>query len=221
MNLAKYIDHTILKPDTKIEDIQVVCKEAIENEFYSVCVNPYYVETVKKYLVDTNVKVTSVIGFPLGTSTTEIKALETRKAIEDGADEIDMVINVSALKNKDYDFVLNDIKSVVNELKSNNILKVIIETCLLSDDEKIKACELAESAGANFVKTSTGFSKSGATEDDVKLMKTVVGDRLKVKASGGIRDYEKAIKMIKAGASRLGTSASVEIINGEVSDSDY
>jgi len=221
MNLANYIDHTILKPDTKIEDIQVVCKEAIENEFYSVCINPYYVGIVKKYLAGTNVKVTSVIGFPLGASTTEIKVLETKKAIEDGADEIDMVINVSALKNKDYDFVLNDIKSVVNELKSNNILKVIIETCLLSDNEKIKACELAESAGADFVKTSTGFSTSGATEDDVKLMKSVVGDRLKVKASGGIRDYEKAIKMINAGASRLGTSASVEIIKGEVSDSDY
>lgn len=221
MNLSKYIDHTILKPDATEKDVIRVCEEAKKNKFYSVCINPYYVSLVSKELSETDVKVTSVIGFPLGASTSKIKALEAKKAIEDGANEIDMVINIAALKNGDYEYVLNDIKTVVNALEENVILKVIIETCLLIKEEKIKACELSMEAGANFVKTSTGFSNGGATIEDVKLMKSIVGDKLKVKASGGIRSYEIAIDMINAGASRLGASSSVKIINHFKTDSDY
>lgn len=221
MNIAQTIDHTILKPETQSSDVIRVCQEAKEYHFFSVCVNPYYVSLVKKELEGSDVKVTSVIGFPLGNSKSEVKAMETRLAIQDGADEIDMVINLAALKNKEYDYVLNDIETVVNALEENVILKVIIETCLLTDDEKVKACELAMEAGAHFVKTSTGFSTGGATIEDIKLMKSVVGDKLKVKASGGVRDYEIAVKMIEAGASRLGASSSVKIVNHEKSDSNY
>lgn len=214
MNLAKYIDHTILKPDTLESDVIKVCNEAKEHSFFSVCVNPYYVSLVSEELKGTDVKVTSVIGFPLGASTTEIKALEAKKAVEDGADEIDMVINVSALKDGKYAYVLNDIKAVVESIKGKAILKVILETCLLTDEEKVKACELSKEAGAHFVKTSTGFSTGGATEADVRLMKKTVGDALEVKASGAVRDRETAEKMIAAGATRIGASSSVSIVTG-------
>lgn len=221
MNIAQYIDHTILKPDTTKEQILTVCNEAKEYLFYSVCINPYYVKLVSEELKDSPVKVTSVIGFPLGASTSEIKALETRRAIADGADEIDMVINIAALKNKDYEFVKKDIEEVVKEITEGVLLKVIIETCLLTDEEKIIACELSMEAGADFVKTSTGFSTGGATIEDVKLMKKVVGNKLQVKASGGIRNAEIATALIDAGATRLGASASVKIVQGLESDSNY
>lgn len=221
MNLAKYIDHTILKPNVTIEDVKKVCAEAREHEFFSVCINPCFVSLVASELKGTSVKVTSVIGFPLGANTSVLKALETKQAIADGANEIDMVINVSALKDKRYDYVLNDIKSVVDALEGKAILKVILETCLLTDEEKVKACELSKEAGAHFVKTSTGFSTGGATIEDVKLMRKTVGPNLGVKASGGVRDAAGAKAVIEAGATRIGASASVAIVLGEVSDSDY
>lgn len=222
VNLAKYIDHTILKPDVTDQDVIKICDEAKAHHFFSVCVNPYFVSLVAKELQDTDVKVTSVIGFPLGASTSEIKALEAKKAVEDGANEIDMVINVSALKDGKYDYVQKDIEAVVHAIKGKAILKVIIETCLLTNAEKIKACELSKTAGAQFVKTSTGFSTGGATEADVKLMKQTVGDALEVKASGAVRDYATALKMVEAGATRIGASSSVGIVTGGQSDSgDY
>ncbi|HEY8363456.1 MAG TPA: deoxyribose-phosphate aldolase [Tissierellaceae bacterium] len=204
------IDHTLLKPDATSSMIESLCREAIENNFYAVCVNPCFVKFAKDLLKGSNVKVATVIGFPLGANTKEVKAFETEDAIKNGADEVDMVINIGALKNKDYDLVKEDIKSVVEAAKGK-IVKVIIETCLLTDDEKKKACELALEAGAHFVKTSTGFSSGGATVEDVKLMKSVVGDKMGIKASGGIRDLETARKMIEAGATRLGTSSGVKI----------
>lgn len=221
MNLAKYIDHTILKPNVSKEDVKFVCKEARENNFFSVCINPCFVSLVSKELEGTDVKVTSVIGFPLGANTSVVKALETKQAIADGADEIDMVINVSALKDKDYDYVLNDIKTVVDALEGKAILKVIIETCLLTDEEKVKACELSKEAGAHFVKTSTGFSTGGATIEDVALMRKTVGPEMGVKASGGVRDAAGAKAVIEAGATRIGASSSVAIVTGGKSDSDY
>lgn len=222
MNIAKNIDHTILKPNITDADVIKVCDEAKANGFFSVCVNPYFVPLVAKELDGTDVKVTSVIGFPLGANTTEIKALEASKAVSDGANEIDMVLNVSALKDGKYDYVASDIRAVVEAIKGKAILKVILETCLLTKDEIVKACELSKSAGAQFVKTSTGFSTGGATEEDVTLMKNTVGDALEVKASGAVRDYETAIKMIKAGATRIGASSSVDIVNqSTTSNSDY
>jgi deoxyribose-phosphate aldolase len=213
MNVAKYIDHTILKPDATTDMIVKLCDEAKEYGFFSVCVNPCYVKLCDELLHDTDVKVCSVIGFPLGANSSIVKAFETKNAIEDGADEIDMVINIGALKNKKYDMVLDDIKEVVNAIYGEVILKVIIETCLLSDEEKIKACELVVEAGADYVKTSTGFSMSGATVDDIKLMKDVVKGKCKIKASGGIRTRKDLDSMILAGADRIGASASVNIIN--------
>lgn len=204
-NIAKYFDHTILKPDADITQVDRVITEAVQKGLASVCVNQYRTKMVAERLKGTDVKVCTVVGFPLGAVSSEVKAFETKKAIEDGADEIDMVINVGALKDKDYEYVLNDIKAVRNECVDKT-LKVIIETCLLTDEEKVKACELAENANADFVKTSTGFSIGGATVSDVRLMKGVVKDRLKVKASGGIRDIETVEAMIDAGADRLGTS---------------
>ncbi len=221
MNLAKYIDHTILKPNISRKEVEVVCNEAKEHGFFSVCINPCFVSYVAKELAGTDVKVTSVIGFPLGANTSAIKALETKQSIADGANEIDMVINVSALKDKEYDYVLNDIKAVVNALEGKAILKVIIETCLLTDEEKVKACELSKEAGAHFVKTSTGFSTGGATIEDVALMRKTVGPNLGVKASGGVRDAEGAKAVIEAGATRIGASASVAIVSGGKSTSDY
>lgn len=221
MNLAKYIDHTILKPETGKEAVIKVCQEARENGFFSVCVNPYYVKLVKEQLEGSDVKVCSVIGFPLGASISEVKAFEATKAIEDGANEIDMVINVAALKNKDFDYVLEDIKAVVAACKDKALLKVIIETCLLTEEEKVKACELSVEAGADYVKTSTGFSTGGATAADIALMRKTVGPNIGVKASGAVRDFETAKAMVDAGASRIGASSSVAIVTGGVSDSDY
>ena len=210
MNLAKYIDHTILKPDATKEDIRILCEEAKTYGFASVCVNPYWVNYAKQLLQDTDVAICTVVGFPLGATPACVKAYETSQAIEDGADEIDMVINIGALKSQDTQTVLEDIKAVVKASKQK-LVKVIIETCLLTDEQKRLACQLALEAQADFVKTSTGFSNHGATLEDVALMKSVVKDQAKVKASGGIRDYATAMSMIEAGASRLGTSSGVKI----------
>lgn len=215
MSIASMIDHTLLKPDATKEMIEVLCNEAKENEFAAVCVNPYYVKMAKGLLEGSKVKVATVIGFPLGANTKEVKTFETINAIENGSDEIDMVINVAALKNKEHDVVREDIKAVVNGAGDKAIVKVIIETCLLTDEEKVIACKLSRKAGADFVKTSTGFSTGGATVEDVKLMKETIGDDLQIKASGGIRDYETAKAMVEAGASRIGASASVKIVKGE------
>lgn len=212
MNLAKMIDHTLLKADSGKSEIEKLCREAMEYGFKSVCINPYYVSLCKSILKDSDVEIATVIGFPLGNNKKEVKAFEARLALEDGASELDMVINIAALKNQEYDIVLEDIKAVVNEAKNRALVKVIIETCYLTDDEKRKACELSMEAGADFVKTSTGFGSAGATSHDVKLMKEVVGDKLEIKASGGIRDYETSMEMIKAGATRLGASAGIKII---------
>lgn len=219
MNIAKTIDHTILKPDVTEADVIKVCEEAKTHGFFSVCVNPYYVPLVAKELSGTDVKVTSVIGFPLGANTSVIKAAEANQSVMDGANEIDMVLNVSALKDKKYDYVRADIKAVVDAIAGRAILKVILETCLLTKEEIVKACELSKEAGAQFVKTSTGFSTGGATVEDVKLMKDTVGDSMEVKASGGVRDYETAIKVIEAGATRIGASSSVDIVNKSKSQS--
>lgn len=213
-NISKYIDHTLLKPEATKDDISKLCDEAKEHKFFSVCINPAYVRFAREKLKDTDVKVATVIGFPLGSTTKEVKAYEAENAIKNGADELDMVINVGALKDKNYDLVKEDIEAVVNVAKDKALVKVIIETCLLDNEEKKKACELAKEAGADFVKTSTGFSTAGATEEDVKLMREVVGEDMGVKASGGIRDYEKAMKMIEAGATRLGASSSIKIVEG-------
>ncbi len=213
MKLNKHIDHTILKPDATKDQIIKLCKEAIEYNFMSVCVNSSYTKLAYEMLQNSNVLVCTVVGFPLGACTSSTKAYETKQAIKDGAKEIDMVINIGKLIDADYDYVYNDIKEVVDAAENNAIVKVILETCLLNEQQIIKVCELSVKAGAHFVKTSTGFSTGGATESDVKLMKKTVKDSAKVKASGGIRDTIAAIKMINAGADRLGTSASINIIN--------
>ena len=207
---TKLFDHTILKADATREAVAKICEEAKEYGFMSVCVNSYYTAFVAEKLKDSDVKVCTVVGFPLGQMSTKAKAAETELAVKDGADEIDMVINVGALKDKEYDVVCNDIKEV-KKACGQALLKVIIETCLLTDEEKVKACELAKEAGADYVKTSTGFSTGGADAHDVELMRKTVGDSMGLKASGGIRDKETAEKMVKAGASRLGTSATVAI----------
>ncbi len=216
MDINRYIEHTLLKQDATKEDFEKLFEEAIENKFFGVCVNPAYVKDAVEKVQKYGVKVVTVIGFPLGANTTEVKVFETQKAIADGADEIDMVINVSKLKDKDYDYVINDIKSVKQACPNNN-LKVILETDLLTKDEIGTACELCIKAGADLVKTSTGFVKGGvgAKAEDVKLMaETVKPHGLMVKASGGIRDREAAIEMINSGADRLGTSSGVKIIKG-------
>ncbi|SDX85125.1 deoxyribose-phosphate aldolase [Lachnobacterium bovis] len=209
---TKYFDHTILNADASEADVKKVCDEARKYDFASVCVNSYYTAFVAKELKGTDVKVCTVVGFPLGQSTTEVKAFETQKAIEAGATEIDMVINVGALKDKKYEFVKKDIKTLKDVCGKDIILKVIIETCLLTDEEKVIACKLSKEAGADFVKTSTGFSKAGAKASDVKIMRETVGTEMGVKASGGIHSEEEALSMIEAGASRLGTSATLAII---------
>jgi deoxyribose-phosphate aldolase len=211
-NIASMIDHTLLKPDASQESIEKLCEEAKQNEFTAVCVNPSYIELCKEKLKDSKVKIATVIGFPLGANTKEVKAFETLDAINKGAEEVDMVINIGALKNKDYKAVKEDILAVVEAANNKAIVKVIIETSLLTEEEKIKACELSMEANADFVKTSTGFSTGGATVEDVKLMKSIVGDKLEVKASGGIRDSKTAKMMIEAGATRLGTSSGIKII---------
>ncbi|MBE6068750.1 MAG: deoxyribose-phosphate aldolase [Clostridium lundense] len=211
--LARMIDHTILKADTKEEKIEEICKEALQYNFASVCINPCNIEFAAKLLKGSEVKVCTVIGFPLGANTTATKAFETKDAIEKGASEVDMVINIGKLKDKDYDYVKKDIEAVVKEAKGKALTKVIIETCLLTDEEKIMACKLSKEAGADFVKTSTGFSTGGATVSDIKIMREAVGENLGVKASGGVRTYEDSIAIINAGATRIGASASIDIIN--------
>jgi deoxyribose-phosphate aldolase len=211
-SIPAMIDHTLLKPDATKEMVKALCEEAIQYKFAAVCVNPYYVSYCNEILGDTDVKIASVIGFPLGASTKEVKAFETADSVKNGAVEIDMVINIGALKDKAYDIVKEDIEYVVKAASPKAIVKVIIETCLLTEEEKKKACELSMEAGAHFVKTSTGFSTGGATVDDVKLMKSIVGDKLEVKASGGVRDLSTAKAMIEAGASRLGSSSGINIV---------
>lgn len=214
---TKLFDHTILKADATRKDVKRVCDEAMAYSFCSVCVNSYYVPYVVNLLHGSDVKICSVVGFPLGAMSTRAKALEAKIAVMDGADEIDMVINVGALKDRDYSVVLEDIKAV-KEACGEHILKVIIETCLLTDDEKVKACELAKEAGADFVKTSTGFSSAGAKVEDVRLMRETVGPDMGVKASGGIHDKEFAKELVDAGANRLGTSATIEIVESAFYD---
>ena len=211
MGLNKYIDHTILKATASSSDVQKLCEEAIEHEFYSVCVNGCYVADAKHLLQGTDVKVAAVVGFPLGAMTTAAKVFEAKEAIENGASEIDMVINVAKLKDGEFEYVENEIRQI-KEVIGDNVLKVIIETCYLTDEEKVKACELSLVAKADFVKTSTGFGTGGATYEDVKLMKSVVGDNAKVKASGGVRDKETAQKYVELGAERLGTSSGIDIV---------
>ena len=208
MELNKLIDHTNLKAEATSEDIKKLVDEAVEHEFFSVCVNSSFVKFINDYNQD--VKIATVVGFPLGAMAIRAKAYETKCAIEDGASEIDMVIEVGRLKEKDYDYVLNDIKAV-KEACGDNILKVIIETCLLTEEEIVKACELAVEAGADFVKTSTGFSTGGAKASDIALMRKTVGPDIGVKASGGIHTKEEALEMVEAGASRIGASKSIEI----------
>lgn len=201
------IEHTVLKADTSVQEVKDLCKEAIKYELFGVCVPPYFVKLAKQSIKDTPIQLVTVIGFPLGYNTTPAKVEEARKAIDEGADEIDMVLNIAALKNGDFNFVLNDIQSVATlvQLKSKK-LKVIIETALLSDKEKIKACEICAEVGVDFVKTSTGFAKSGATVKDVELMRKTLPSSIKIKASGGIKTKQQAEELIKAGANRLGTS---------------
>lgn len=217
MLATKLFDHTILKADATKEDVKKVCEEAMAYSFCSVCVNSYYVPYVAELLHGSDVKICTVVGFPLGAMSTRAKALEAKIAVMDGADEVDMVINIGALKDKDYDVVLEDIKAV-KEACGNALLKVIIETCLLTDEEKIKACELSKEANADFVKTSTGFSTAGAKVEDVRLMRNTVGNDMGVKASGGIHDKEFANALVEAGASRLGTSATIKIVESAFYD---
>lgn len=212
--LAGMIDHTLLKENATEKQIDKICEEAIENKFMSVCINPGYVEQCVKKLKGTDVKVCTVIGFPLGATTTAVKVFEAKNALENGAVEIDMVVNVGKLKSQNWDFVKNDIGAVAAAVKGKGLLKVIIETCLLTDEEKIKVCQIAKKMGADFVKTSTGFSTGGATVADVALMKKTVGKDMGVKASGGIHTTKEALEMIKAGASRIGASAGIRIIKG-------
>ncbi|MDD5581817.1 MAG: deoxyribose-phosphate aldolase [Candidatus Marinimicrobia bacterium] len=217
-NISSYIDHTLLKPDATQEDIFKLCREAIDYHFAAVCVNPYWVSRCTDWLKDSHAKICTVIGFPLGANTTAVKVAEARQAVEDGAHEIDMVINIGALKSGSLIDVETDIKAVTESVKKYTkdiLVKVILETCLLTHDEKVIACKLSEKAGADFVKTSTGFSTGGATLEDIHLMKQHVGNRLGVKASGGIRDYETAIAMINAGATRIGTSSGVKIVRDQ------
>nr|BFD64729.1 deoxyribose-phosphate aldolase [Bdellovibrio sp. HM001] len=213
MQLSRYIDHTLLKPEAQLSQIEKLCAEAKDHSFFSVCVNTSYVKTCAELLKGSSVKVCCVVGFPLGAMDTESKAYETSTAIRNGAQEIDMVIQIGALKDRRLNYVRDDIKAVVQAAQGCTV-KVIIETSLLNNDEKVLACKAALEAGAHFVKTSTGFGGGGATVDDVKLMKSVVGNQMEVKASGGIKDAQQAHAMIEAGATRLGTSSGITIIQG-------
>ena len=220
MKLNKYIDYTLLKQDATMEQIDRLLSEAKDYDFASVCVNPCWVAHAKSGLENTDVKVCTVVGFPLGAITSAVKAFETKEAIQNGADEIDMVINVGALKSGNADLVESDIRAVV-EASGDKLVKVIIEACLLTDEEKVQACQLAQKAGADFVKTSTGFSTGGATLPDVKLMRQTVGPDMGVKAAGGARSYADAVAFVEAGATRIGTSSGVAILKGELADGDY
>lgn len=220
MAINRYIDHTLLKPESTQTQIDKLIAEAVEYQFASVCVNPTWVSYAAKALKGTEVNVCTVIGFPLGANTSSVKAFETKDAVANGADEIDMVINIGQLKSGQYDAVEADIRAVV-EASGDKLVKVIIETCLLTDGEKVKACQLAVAAGADYVKTSTGFSTAGANIADVTLMRKTVGPNIGVKAAGGTRSYADAEAFIKAGATRIGTSAGVAIVNSETANSSY
>ena len=220
-DLARMIDHTILKADATEMEVEKLCTEALEYNFASVCINPSMVEKAANMLKGSDVKVCTVIGFPLGATTTEVKAFETEDVIKKGATEVDMVINVGKLKEGNIEYVKKDIEAVVNAAKGKALTKVIIETCLLTDEEKVTACKLSKEAGADFVKTSTGFSTGGATASDIKLMRETVGPNLGVKASGGVRSLEDAMAMIENGATRIGASASIAICEGTKSNSTY
>lgn len=211
MNYNKMIDHTVLKADTPLETVKRICDEAMEYGFASVCINPCHVAYCADYLKDSDVNVCTVIGFPLGANTSAVKAFETKDAIANGADEIDMVMNIGALKDKNYDLVRDDVKAVV-EAANGTLVKVILETCLLTEDEIKKACELCVEAKADYVKTSTGFSTRGATIEDVRIMKEAVHGKAKVKAAGGVRTPEDMVKIIAAGADRIGTSAGCSLV---------
>lgn len=211
MNYNKMIDHTVLKADTPLETVKRICDEAMEYGFASVCINPCHVAYCADYLKDSNVNVYTVIGFPLGANTSAVKAFETKDAIANGADEIDMVMNIGALKDKNYDLVRDDVKAVV-EAANGTLVKVILETCLLTEDEIKKACELCVEAKADYVKTSTGFSTRGATIEDVRIMKEAVHGKAKVKAAGGVRTPEDMVKIVAAGADRIGTSAGCSLV---------
>lgn len=214
--VAGMIDHTLLKANATVEDVKKLCQEAIEYKFASVCVNPGYIKLVSGLLYGTGVKSCSVIGFPLGMTTTRAKVAETKEVIENGAQEVDMVINVGAIKSNDWDLIKEDIEAVVMEAKGKALVKVIIEACLLTDEEKVKACTIAKLVGADFVKTSTGFSTGGATVKDINLMRKVVGPHIGVKASGGIKNYQTAMALINAGANRIGASSGINIVKGEM-----
>lgn len=220
ISLARMIDHTMLKPDATIEEITILCEEAKKYNFASVCINPSYVPLCSKLLKGTQVKVCTVIGFPLGATTTATKRAEAEEVLNEGAQEVDMVINIGKLKAGDHKYVFNDINQVVLAAKRKNaVTKVILETALLTDEEKVKACLISKEAKSDFVKTSTGFSKGGATAGDIALMRYVVGSSVGVKASGGVRTLEDAEEMIKSGADRIGASASVKIVTGDNSGS--
>ncbi len=221
VSIAKYIDHTLLRPDATEEEINKLCDEAVEYGFYSVCVNSCWVEHCARRLRGTGVKVASVVGFPLGAMDSRSKSFETRNAIENGADEIDMVMNIGALKSGNLKWVEEDIRWVLRACRPTTVLKVILENALLTDGEKVLACQIAKKAGAQFVKTSTGFAKSGATVADVALMRRTVGPDMGVKAAGGIRDFETAKAMIEAGATRIGASSSVAIVTGKAATGNY
>ena len=211
MNYNKMIDHTVLKADTPLETVKKICDEAMEYGFASVCINPCHVAYCADYLKDSDVNVCTVIGFPLGANTSAVKAFETKDAIANGADEIDMVMNIGALKDKNYDLVRDDVKAVV-EAANGTLVKVILETCLLTEDEIKKECELCVEAKADYVKTSTGFSTRGATIEDVRIMKEAVHGKAKVKAAGGVRTPEDMVKIVAAGADRIGTSAGCSLV---------
>lgn len=221
MKINSYIDHTVLKATTVVGDIKKLCSEAKEHNFYAVCVNGSYVSLAKKELEGSEVKVCAVIGFPLGAMSKDAKVFEAKKCIEDGAGEIDMVINVGFMKSGMYSEVEQEILEIKKAIGSN-VLKVIIENCYLTEDEKKMACEMCVRAGADFVKTSTGFGTGGATLEDLKLMKSIVGDKIKIKAAGGVKDLETAAKFIEAGANRLGTSSGVQLVTiGKMKEGEY
>ena len=219
--MARYIDHTLLKPESTRDQYDQIVAECIQYNFKSICVNSSWVEYVARQLQGSGIEVCSVVGFPLGAMTSRSKAFETREAVADGATEVDMVINIGALRSGDYDAVEEDIRAVRRATRATTVLKVILETCMLSNEEKIIACELSKKAGADFVKTSTGFSSGGATVEDIRLMRSTVGPDMGVKASGGIRDWSSAVSMIQAGANRLGIGSSIKVMTGGVAEGNY
>ena len=214
LNISRYIDHSNLKPFATFEDIEILCKEAVKYKFYAVCINPYYVKFAKTLLKGTDIKVCSVVGFPLGANSPKTKLVEASTAINDGADELDIVWNIGAFKSGDYDFVENELKTIISYTR-NVIHKIIVETAYLTKNEKKKALEIVINSGAQFIKTSTGFAPKGAQIEDIRMWKELSRNKIKIKAAGGIRDYKVAVEMIKAGADRIGTSHGVDIVKGK------